>query len=200
MGQELKCEVRLGRERSAGTALLETDELRFRGDFRLTIPFRSITSIAAKDGGLTVKFDGRTATFELGARAAKWLEAIRNPKRVIDKLGVKPGMRVATRGLKDAGFLADLEQRAEIVAGAGRDLDLVFYGVTKVAELSRLTTLRRSIAPAGGIWVLWPKGRAELKEDHVRAAALAIGLVDVKVVRFSETLSALKLVIPKHAR
>jgi hypothetical protein len=47
---------------------------------------------------------------------------------------------------------------------------------------------------------LWPKGRKELREDDVRAAAKAQGLVDVKVMSFSATLSALKLVIPVALR
>jgi hypothetical protein len=44
------------------------------------------------------------------------------------------------------------------------------------------------------------EGRKELTEDHVRAAAKKSGLVDVKVVAFSATHSALKLVIPLARR
>jgi hypothetical protein len=50
------------------------------------------------------------------------------------------------------------------------------------------------------VWVVWRKGVPDLKEDHVRAAARTSGLVDVKVVAFSPTHSALKLVIPKATR
>jgi hypothetical protein len=39
-----------------------------------------------------------------------------------------------------------------------------------------------------------------MSENHIRDAALAAGLVDVKVARFSATHSALKLVIPKARR
>jgi hypothetical protein len=52
----------------------------------------------------------------------------------------------------------------------------------------------------GSIWVVWPKGREELKENDIIAAAKDAGLVDVKVAKFSETLSALKLVIPLSRR
>ena len=44
--------------------------------------------------------------------------------------------------------------------------------------------------------MLWPKGQKRLTEGMIRDAALAQGLVDIKVAAFSETLSALKLVIP----
>jgi hypothetical protein len=76
----------------------------------------------------------------------------------------------------------------------------VFLGATGPAALKRLPTLEKTIARNGGIWVVWPKGRREFTEDHVRAAALAAGLTDVKVVAFSATHSALKLVIPLARR
>jgi len=56
------------------------------------------------------------------------------------------------------------------------------------------------IAQNGAIWTVWPKGRPELKEDHIRAEAIRVGLTDVKVAAFSETHSALKLVIPVARR
>ena len=48
--------------------------------------------------------------------------------------------------------------------------------------------------------MIWPKGRKEFREDDVRAAGPDAGLVDVKVVAFSETLSGLKMMIPVAQR
>jgi len=50
------------------------------------------------------------------------------------------------------------------------------------------------------VWAVYAKGRRELSENTVRAAAIDAGLVDVKVVAFSEALSSLKLVIPRALR
>jgi hypothetical protein len=50
------------------------------------------------------------------------------------------------------------------------------------------------------IWVVWPKGQKHIREDDIRRRAIACGLVDIKVCSFSDTLSALKLVIPKARR
>jgi len=72
--------------------------------------------------------------------------------------------------------------------------------VDSARELAKLAALERAIRRDGAIWVVWPKGQAHIKEDMVRAAALARGLVDVKVCAFSATLSALKLVIPLAKR
>jgi hypothetical protein len=48
--------------------------------------------------------------------------------------------------------------------------------------------------------VVWPKGRKEFREDDVRAFGPKAGLVDVKVMAFSDTLSGLKMVIPVKER
>lgn len=120
----------------------------------------------------------------------------------VDKLGVKPGMRVALLGIEDDFIRAELAARTDDVSEgrAKPGTSMILFGVGTTAGLRRLTALRKSIARDGAIWAVWRKGRPELKEDHVRAAALAQGLVDVKVIAFSETLSALKLVIPVARR
>ncbi len=123
-------------------------------------------------------------------------------KPLLDKLGVKPGFRVAVIGLDDEGFLAELEDRTKDVSTAKpkRDSDLVFLGVTGPPGLRRLSGLQRWIKQDGAIWAVWPKGRREFRESDVIAGALSAGLVAVKVVKFSETHSALKLVIPVARR
>ena len=120
----------------------------------------------------------------------------------LDKLGVKPGMRVAVLGVEEHDFLAELGERtAEIATGRARkETEIVFFGVEAPAPLARLATLQRSIRKDGAIWVLWPKGQKHITEGMIRDAALAHGLVDIKVVAFSERLSGLKLVIPVARR
>jgi len=202
MGQELTCVVRYGRKKSEAKVLLETGEIVIRGDVRLKLPFAGMKSVTAKDGVLKVVTDDATYAFELGPQAAKWLEKIKHPKPVIDKLGVKPGLSIAVIGVDEPAFLRQVKERAASVT-AGRvpkGSHLVFFGATAVPALGKLATFEKSIARNGGIWVVWPKGRKELTEDHVRAAGKRAGLTDVKVVAFSPTHSALKLVIPLARR
>ena len=127
---------------------------------------------------------------------------IRYPRGLLDKLGVKPDSRVAVIGLTDAGFLRDLRARASDVSeGKPRSgSSLVFVYMDERADLRRLDALRKTIRSDGAIWVLWPKGRKEFREDDVRAAGPRAGLVDVKVVSFSDALSGLKLMIPRKLR
>ena len=116
---------------------------------------------------------------------------------LLDKLGVKPGLKVSVLGLDDPSFLQLLQDRSvDVRPRPRRNSDLIFFYVDEQTDLPRLGALRKSIQPAGAIWVLWRKGRKELREDHIRAFGPDVGLVDVKVVAFSATLSALKMVVP----
>jgi hypothetical protein len=201
MGLEARCIAKSGREKAEGKALLATDELIFRGDLKLRIPFASIESVAAERGDLRVRWSGGEASFSLGDAAAKWAERILHPRSLIDKLGVKEGHRVSVLGLDDAAFLRDLRARAPEVA-VGRALagsDIIFIALERRAALSRLSTLRRSMAPDGAIWALWRRG-SDANEDSVRNAARGMDLVDVKIARFSDTYGAIKLVVPLAKR
>ena len=186
-----------GRQTSEGKALLETSEILFRGNFRLKIPFASIQSVRAVDGRLVVKTTDGTASFALGVEAAKWADRILNPKSVLDKLGVKPGMVISVLGSADPALARDARARSATVSAGrlSRDSDLVFLFAESASKLGRLKTVRTTMRPSGGVWVIWPKGRPAFNEDHVRAGAKAAGLVDVKVVSYSPTQTGLKLVI-----
>jgi hypothetical protein len=202
MGLETTCVVRIGRAKSEGKALLETKEIIFRGEPRLKIPFTSIQELNVRGEWLEVVHDGGRVAFELGATAAvKWRDRIRKPKGLLDKLGVKEGQNVVVLGIDEPAFAKELKARGVTVGSKlKRETDLVFLGLASQADLKRLAAARNSIAPAGGVWAVWPKGRPALTEDHVRAEAKKAGLVDIKVAAFSDTLSALKLVIPKASR
>lgn len=134
--------------------------------------------------------------------AESWPLKIRYPRSRLDKLGVKPHSRVSVIGLQDSTFLAELRERTDDIAigRPAKGSDLVFVLMSERADLAKLEALRKAIKPAGAIWVVWPKGRKEFREDDVRAAGPVVGLVDVKVVAFSPALSGLKMVIPVAQR
>ena len=122
-------------------------------------------------------------------------------KPVVEKLGAKPGQLWVLMGTGLDAQEADLHALgATTTARVPKAADAVILRAEAKPDLDRLTRLRDVIAPAGAVWVFWRKGRPELREDDVRAAALAQGLVDVKVIRLSDELSGLKLVIPVALR
>src|SRR5438270_4878160 len=98
MGNEAKCTARFGGQKSEGKALLETAELIFRGGkFRLKIAIPEMKSVKAVNGELHITFPDSTAVFELGTLAEKWADKILHPKTIVEKLGVKPELKVALR-------------------------------------------------------------------------------------------------------
>jgi len=204
MGLEATCQARMGRVSSAGKARLEEADLVFRGegDFRFKVPLQDLQRVDARGGALYLEWADGKAVLDLGDQATRWAEKIKSPPSLLDKLGVKPGQRVSVVGIEDRRFLDDLAARVDDLtrgrAKAGSDLVLV--AMSDRAELPRLAKLREAIKATGAIWVVWPKGRKEFREDDVRDFGKTAGLVDVKVARFSETLSALKMMIPRAQR
>ncbi len=154
----------------------------------------------AVKGELRVRFAEGEAIFELGAAAEKWADKIQHPKSVIEKIGVKPGGKAVVLGVKDADFLMQLQARADCSDKIGRACELIFFGAESAAELNRVPALAKALAPAGALWIVYPKGRKEITEVGVLMAGRAAGLKDVKVVGFSTTHTALKFVIPVSKR
>ncbi|HEY6004423.1 MAG TPA: DUF3052 family protein [Anaeromyxobacter sp.] len=116
------------------------------------------------------------------------------------KLGLRPGQRLAFSGEPD-GFLSSLGTLpggARVAAGGAFDLAVLFVRSARELE-SVLAKAQPRLEPAGALWIGWPKKASgvptNVTEDVVRAAALARGLVDVKVCAIDETWSGLKLVV-----
>jgi hypothetical protein len=125
-------------------------------------------------------------------------------KALIAKLGIKPGMRYLVKHAPDGFFelLGPLPAGVEPATAARGTFDFIhaFYA-TAAAYERELPALCRALAPAGMLWISWPKGGAkatpptDVTENVVRDNALATGLVDVKVAAVDERWSGLKLVV-----
>lgn len=117
------------------------------------------------------------------------------------KLGIKPGARLALVRAPE-GFereLRPLPEGVRVRSQARGAQDVVLFFATRLAELERrFDGLARAIAPAGGLWIAWPKHNAcvatDLREAIVRELGLAHGLVDNKVCAVDETWSGLRFV------
>jgi hypothetical protein len=204
MGSESSCTLRVGGKRISGKALLETDHIIFRGvEGKISIPRADVQRVEAEAGDLSVTYPGGTAVFELGPLAERWAEKIRNPRGLLDKLGVKEGCRVAVLGVRDESFLEQLAARTSDIARRRpkKDSDIIFFGADHLDDLAQLARLRPFLKPNGAVWVVHRKGReATIRDVQVFAAAKEAGLVDTKVASFSGTHTAEKLVIPLALR
>lgn len=120
---------------------------------------------------------------------------------LLDKLGVKPGMRVATVAFEDASFQARLAERGAVVAALEPGLDMIFYWVGEPGELMRISEFRPLIRDSGAIWVLRDKGAdRRVREVDIIEAGRAFDLVDNKIASFSDTVAAMRLVVPLNHR
>ena len=202
MGLEAECTARFAGQEGAGKAHLDTAKLDFRGAFKLSIPFAAMKVVEAKRGVLRIRTAKGELELDLGKAADVWYLKIRYPKGRLDKLGVKVGHRVALVALDDAGFEGELRERTpDVTVGKPKkDSDVIFYGARAKKDLQRLASFEASMKRDGSLWVIRPKGVKEITERDVYEAGKAAGYVDVKVVSFSDTLTAEKLVIPVARR
>jgi len=120
---------------------------------------------------------------------------------LIQKLGIKPSHRVAfiNEPATFAATLGPLAPDTRVLTGSATSLDVVVAFMIADKELgARFAVLAKRIAPAGMLWIAWPKKASgvstDLSEDRVRDIGLAAGLVDVKVCAIDAVWSGLKFV------
>jgi hypothetical protein len=201
MGRETVGVLHFNGTASEGKALLETDEIVFRGERRIRIPFRSIHSVKAVDGSLTVSATSGEYIFDLGEAAYAWEKTLLNPKSLVDKLGIKDSHSVLLVEVTDNDLIAMIRNRAgSVTAVQGGAFDVVMLQIHSPAELARISELKSAIHDDGMIWAITPKKTPGLIDVDVIETAKAAGLVDIKVARISDTLTAWKLVVPKALR
>ena len=123
------------------------------------------------------------------------------------KLGIGTGARVALQHAPAelAQWLAPLPPGVVFDTQATEATDLLLLFCTQAQVLQRgLADGRRDLRPDAALWVCWPKKAArvatDITEDTVRALALPLGWVDVKVCAVSAVWSGLKLVVRKALR
>ncbi len=120
----------------------------------------------------------------------------------LSKLGIVPGVRLRILGADpDWSFDQPLEE-VEVIAEGPCDVALVF--VRSLIELDAVVRWGELVFPSGSLWVAWPRKAAghvsEVDENAIRDAALAVGMVDVKVAAIDDDWSGLKIVWRKENR
>ncbi len=195
MGQEATVTATWNGVTSIGKAMLEGDHLLLRGEMRVKLMLADLTGAAVAGDDLVLTAPAGTLSLTLGAaKAADWLHRIQNPKTVLDKLGVKPGQRVALRGQRPDSVLSAELARGGITGEAGNDADLVLLVADSIADLDAVAALAPDLGPKSGLWIIYPKGRRDITQEDVFAGGRGAGLVDNKVCAVSPTHTALKFV------
>jgi hypothetical protein len=132
-------------------------------------------------------------------------------KPLAAKLGIKPGMLIATvaaprnyralLGRLPAGVKVQTFKSGPGPRPGVSQPQLVFihcFATERRVLAAQFPGLERALAPAGMLWISWPKGTSrlatDLTENVVRDVGLARGLVDVKVCAVDDVWSGLKFV------
>jgi hypothetical protein len=112
------------------------------------------------------------------------------------KLGFKTGMKVLVLNAPRhyASLFTDSANDWLLVK---KDADAIHLFITETKQLSEIEKLSKLMPPAIMLWVSWPKKTSPLSkglsEDDIRKAAIACGLVDIKVCAVDQDWSGLKL-------
>lgn len=123
------------------------------------------------------------------------------------KLGIGTGQRLLVLDCPEpyAAIVAAIPEDVTLATRPSSTVDLVHLFATERRALQqRLEKLRTALRPDAVIWVSWPKKASkvptDITEDTIRAVALPLGLVDVKVCAVTDVWSGLKLVVRKELR
>src|SRR5260370_25818498 len=126
------------------------------------------------------------------------------------KLGIRDDFRAALLHVPHdvKTELRDALVKCRIQHGSmhtSRDLDFIFlFAKSRVGLELELSPAAEALAPAGMLWISWPKQASgvatDLTEDAIRHSGLDAGLVDVKVCAVTDVWSGLKFVIPVKNR
>lgn len=123
------------------------------------------------------------------------------------KLGIKESTRFAIKHAPEEfeATLGDLPPEADWRRQVRPGLDVVIAFYTKrskmVADWPRLTA---AVAPAGTVWLAWPKKASgvptDITEDVLRDEFLPTGWVDNKVCAIDDTWSGLRFALRRELR
>ena len=126
---------------------------------------------------------------------------------LLQKLGIKPGVTIVTINAPTnyRRLLGTIPESVTFSDRLKTDSGFVHVFTRQRSELAnRLPISREKIAKTGVVWISWPKRSSgvpsDVTEDVVRAVALPLGFVDVKVCAIDETWSGLKLMVRRRSR
>jgi len=117
------------------------------------------------------------------------------------KLGIKPGSTLFVEGAPGR-YPSEGATLARSVSGR---VDIIHLFTKSVNELAaKLRRYRSKMRDDAAVWISWPKKSSkvptDITEDVIRAVALPMGFVDIKVCAVDDVWSGLKLVIRREER
>lgn len=120
-------------------------------------------------------------------------------RSLAQKLGIRPGARLALIGAPDAWSIEGLPEGVAQVRNPAGPFDIAVWFLRSRADLtSQIAAVSGRVPPKSSLWVAWPRRAgghtSDVTEQGIRDVVLPLGLVDVKVAALDNDWSGLKLV------
>ena len=196
MAMESACKLSVSRDKYEGRVRMEGGYIDFAGNTKFRFRLAEIRNPRQEGTSICFDFHGNAVEIVLSERASgRWIEYILNPQSLADKLGVRDGQTVRVLNMDDPELLSSLAAKnARMVHGTSARCDLVMVGVERASELRQIEDLGETLAPGGSIWVVLTKALRTVTKANVITIAREAGLAHVKVVDYSETRAAYRIV------
>lgn len=203
MASESPCKLRMGREQYIGIARLDAEHIDFAGQTKFRFRFSEMRNPSLVDALLAFDFHGNPVRMDVGERAPKWLDSIRNPKSLSEKIGVRTGDVVRFVNFEDPILCEQIVQKdARMVGSEWKEpCNLIVFGVERPPELRQLESLAESVLPDGAVWVMLPRISKTITQSNILAAVRQAGLLDsIKPVTYSDSFTAYKVLAAARKR
>jgi hypothetical protein len=190
MGRTAICHATLGKDSGETQAMLESDHILLRGDFRAKLPLPTLRAVRVEGDALHADTGLGALMLILGEReAALWKKKILSPPSLAKKLGIEEHTRI---------HIVDAHPRlmaalAPITTKTGgiENAEIVFVLIDTPETLQELPTLAARIPREAQLWAIRPKGKtAAIKESELMATLRALGFRPNKTAAWSAEYAA----------
>lgn len=193
MGLEIKTRARHKQNKALGKLHLDSRSISFSSPkLKWSVELGETVKATAVDGWLVVQAGRDKAEFEIGAAANKWVDKILNPPSRLEKLGVKRRMKFWMDGEFSVDFMVELTHCEAVRVKKLKDCQLAFLRLTHRDGLGKLIAVAQQLPFKINIWVVWPKGVAEITQADVMQTAASSGMGPSKTASFDDRHSSLR--------
>lgn len=196
MGLEINCKGIVSGNEYQGRLHVDSKEIKFTcADAKWNHPVGSDVTAKVNDGVLQVGSGKKSARFELGSDAEKWLEKILNPPSRMKKLGIKAGQKIFLQGSFPTEFEEEIEKAGAEIASSLSHCTLLIALVESFQELTALKKPVGKLETGMSVWVVWPKGETAVTQNQVIDFGKSLGTGPGKSCAFDERLTAMRFTL-----
>lgn len=193
MGLEVKTTAHVGNESAEGKLHLDSKLLSFRSkSLKWSLELGPKVRAVADGPWLVVSAGRNKARFQIEKGIDRWIDKILHPPVLLQKLGVKAGMKCRVSGGFARSFVEELKNAGCSRTTCIEKCDLVFWMIEHRGSIGELEEALEQLVPGINIWVVWPKGSKAITQTDVMTAVRRAGYGPSKTAAFSETLSSMR--------